>query len=377
MLRWLFVALLALHGAIHAIGVAKAFFGAEIAALSQPVTRGWGVVWLGGLLLLLATALLVGAHARGWWLVGSVALVVSQAAIASSWVDAKVGTIANVIVLLACVYGAASEGPTSFAAEYRRAVAQRTGDASPGPTPTQKAAPTTNVTEADVLRLPPPLQRFLRRAGVVGRPRVSGFHATWRGRIRSGPQDEWMSFTAEQHNFLGEPSRFFRMHATRAGLPVDVFHAFEGGAASMRVRLLSLFPLVEAQGAEMTRAETVTLFNDVALLAPSELVDPAITWELLDEHAVRGSYTAGRETIRAVLQFDEAGDLVDFVSDDRLATSPDGKAMVQTRWSTPILERKTFDGVTVIGRAEGRWHPDAGEFAYLEIELLELGTADR
>jgi len=364
MLRWLLVGLLIVHGTIHGIGVAKGLLAADVEALTLPISKPWGAVWLAALTATFATAALLAADARSWWIVGIVAALTSQAAISSSWADARFGTLPNVLLLAACVYGAASEGPTSFAAQYRYAVAQRSGQASPA----------TQVSEADVLRLPPPLQRFLHRAGVVGRPRVSQFRATWRGRIRSGPDDAWMEFTAEQNNFLREPSRFFWMHATRGGLPVDVYHAFERGAASMRVRLVSLFPLVEAHGEDMTRAETVTLFNDLALLTPSELVDPAITWEPVDERAVRGFYTAGSETISAVLRFDDDGDLVDFVSDDRLATSPDGKGMTRTRWSTPILERKTFDGVTVVGRAEGRWHPEGGEYAYLEIELLALRT---
>ena len=57
-----------------------------------------------------------------------------------------------------------------------------------------------------------------------------------------------MEFTAEQHNFLGEPARFFLMDARRGRLPVDVFHAFHDQSASMRVRLLSLIPLVDASG---------------------------------------------------------------------------------------------------------------------------------
>ena len=57
-----------------------------------------------------------------------------------------------------------------------------------------------------------------------------------------------MPFTAEQHNFPPDGARFFLMRAKRGGLPVDVFHAFHDGAASMRVRLLSFLPVVNASG---------------------------------------------------------------------------------------------------------------------------------
>ena len=301
---------------------------------------------------------------RVWWAVGLAAAIISQVVILSAWTDARFGTVANVLLLLGVVYGFASAGPLSFTAEYRRAIEAQLK------LPVESAT----VTNADLTRLPAPVQRFLRQAGVVGTRRVHHFKATWHGRIRQSGGDSWMKFTAEQHNFLRQPSRFFLMKATRGGLPVDVYHAFAGGAASMRVRLLSLFPIVNANGAELTRAETVTLFNDMALLAPGELVDPAIRWEPIDQRSARGFYTVGTNTISAVLHFNEADELVNFVSDDRLAASADGSTFVRQRWSTPVRARGRFGRVRVLTRGEGRWHSPEGDFAYLEIELLDLGV---
>lgn len=181
-----------------------------------------------------------------------------------------------------------------------------------------------------------------------------------------------MEFTAEQHNFLDEPSRFFLMDARRAGLPVDVLHVFQGDSATMRVRLLSVFQIVENAGPEMDQAETVTLFNDLCLFAPSALVDPSIRWEELDESSARAWYTVGDRTISAVLHFNEVGELVDFVSDDRLAASPDGKTFTPLRWSTPVSGYRDFGGRRVFSRGEGWWHPPEGAYAYIELELVEL-----
>ena len=66
---------------------------------------------VGGLLL---------ARVRWWWMVGALAVVVSQVVIVSSWADAKVGTVANVVLAAAVVYGWASQGPRGARAEYRR-----------------------------------------------------------------------------------------------------------------------------------------------------------------------------------------------------------------------------------------------------------------
>lgn len=359
------------HGLIHFMGFAKAFGLADLPQLAQPISVGMGIFWLAAGIVYLAAAAFLAWTPRYWWMVGLGAVVLSQIVIVSAWSDAKVGTIANLLVLAGAVFGFAAQGPLSFRTEYRREVGERLERTA--------SRPETNgalVTEADLAPLPEPVQRYLRLSGSVGKPRVHHFRATWRGRIRGTAQDPWMEFTAEQTNFLDEPSRFFLMNAKRGGLPVDVLHAFRDGSATMRVRLLSLVPLVKGSGPEFTRAETVTLFNDLCLLAPAALIDPAIRWEPIAARSVRGSYTVGANTVSAVLYFDEAGELVDFVSDDRLAMSSDGTQFTAQRWSTPVRDYQDLGGRRVMTHGAGRWHPPAGDFAYIELELVDLRIND-
>ena len=300
---------------------------------------------------------------RVFWLVGAGALVLSQVVIATAWTDAKLGTLANVLLLLGVVYGFASHGPVSLRAEYGEAV--RAGLA--------RAPAPRRVSENDLLGLPEPVQKYLRVTGSVGQPQVFSFRATWKGRIRGSASEPWMAFDAEQYNFYGSPpSRLFFMDATMKGLPVDVFHRFISDSATFRVRLLSAFTMVDAKGPEMNRAETVTLFNDLCLLAPAMLIDPSIQWETMDAHAARARYTRGTETISAELRFNEAGELVDFMSDDRLAASADGKSFTRQRWTTPVRAYRSFGNRRVSTVGEARWEAAAGAFAYGEFELVGI-----
>jgi hypothetical protein len=321
-----------------------------------------GVLWLLAALAMLTAAALLVAVPRLWWVAGLAAIVLSQIVIVSSWGDAKFGTIANVLVLVGVVYGFASEGPFSSRADYRHQVRQRL----------VQPASSSVVTEADLAALPEPVQRYVRLSGAVGQPRVHHFRARWRGRIRAGAADPWMPFTAEQYNFLDEPGRFFLMDARRGGLPVDVYHAFTPGAASMRVRVLSLVPIVNAAGPDLHKAEIVTILNDLSIMAPAALVDAPIRWDAVDARTARAAFTVGRTTVGAELIVNEAGELVDFMSDDRLAASPDGTTFTPRRWSTPLGEYHSFGRRRVATRAEGRWHPPEGAFAYLELDLLDL-----
>jgi len=361
MIRIGVAALFVLHGLIHLIGFAKAFGYADLPLLGHSISEPIGVLWLTAALLCLAAAVALFLVPRWWWVLGALAVVTSQVVIVTAWSDAMVGTIANLLLLMAVLYGFASRGPLSLRAEYEHHLEQV------WPWADQRV-----VTEADVATLPDPLQRYLRRADVVGQPRVNDFRATFTGRIRSGPDSAWMSFTADQLNVLDTPRRFFWMDARMKGLPVDVLHAFDDNGATMRVRLLSFRTMVDAKGAELTHAETVTLFNDMCVCAPGALVFADVTWEPIDEHRAVGSFTLGVNTITAELRFDDDGDLVDFVSDDRAAGSPAGNTFTRVRWTTPVSDYARVGPARVPTKAETRWHPDTGAWTYGEFKLTSL-----
>lgn len=355
--RWFLVGLVSVHGLIHLLGVAKGFGLAEVAALRTPIGPAMAWVWLLAAALMVATAVGL-ALGRGWWLVGPLAVLASQVAIVTSWSDAAFGTVPNVVLALVAAVGWFWRGPASFPARYRRATAGL-------------SIPSGGlVTENDLTSLPEPLACYLRRVGAVGKPRVTGFRATFHGRIRGGANDPWMPFTGEQVNtYAPSVTRHFLLDATMKGLPVDVLHELGNGRARMRARLLGVVPVADGSGRELDQAETVTLFNDLCLFAPSALLDAPVRWEPLDARRVRGTYTNGDHTVAAVLVFDELGDLVDFISDDRFMAGPAGTAPTLCRWSTPVFAYREQDGRRVCAGGEGRWHPASGSFTYLELQI--------
>lgn len=364
-MRWFLFVVLTLHGLVHLLGFTKAFGLAELAALTQPISRALGLLWLAAAVAMLVAAAAYLQNARWFWAIGTVALLLSQVALATAWRDARFGTAVNVVLLVVVVLRFASQGPFGLRAEYTQAVA----DCLARPIAADV------VHDGELQRLPPAVQRYLRLAGVIGRPRITSLRATWKGRMRAGAAEPWMTFRAEQHNFYGEPSaRLFFMDATMKHLPVDVFHRFLGSAATFRVRALSLFTMVDAKGPSMDRAETVTLFNDMCVLAPSTLLEPSVVWLAAEspDHTVPARFTRGAQTISATLSFNDAGELVDFVSDDRLAAAPDGKSFVQQQWQTPLSAYRDFGGRRVSTLDEARWNTPAGSYTYGEFELMAI-----
>lgn len=361
-MRGVLIAVLTLHALIHLMGVAKGFALAAVPQLSTPISRGAAVLWLAAALLGLAAAACVVAWPRGWWMVGAVAIVVSQAAILTAWPDARAGTLVNVALGVFVAGAALMHGPGSVRARFKIEAAAVL--AAP--------PPSRLVTDADLAPLPAPVRRYLRFAGVVGRPAVHSFRVRMRGRLRADPGARWMPFTADQVSTIAPPRRLFIMDATYLGVPVQAFHRLAGGHARMQVRAVGAVPIQDLAGDVLDRSEAVTFFNDLCLMAPAALIDPAITWTTLDDRRAGAAFTLGAQTIAATLHVDGEGRLCDFESEDRARTVPGSPAAERTHFTTPVTAYAGAGGAGRVARAEGRWHPAEGAFAYGEFEIVEL-----
>ena len=148
-LRWMVGVIVVLHGLIHSLGVAKGLGWGEVTQLTEPISTTMGVVWLAATALVVAAGAMLAVSARGWWGVGLVAAVVSQAVILSSWTDAKAGTLINIVLLVAGSYGFVSQRRSSLRTEYRHRVATALAE------PLHAGV----VVEADLMALPGPGSR--------------------------------------------------------------------------------------------------------------------------------------------------------------------------------------------------------------------------
>ncbi len=357
LLRWGVVALATVHGLIHVMASAVRFGWIEDADLSP---GGDGALWALAAVLLLATALLAAAATTVWWAVALTAVVVSQVVIVLSWTETSTGTLANVALLLAAGYALVHEGPGSFHAQWVRGTKATLAS--------ERNAPPI-VTQDDLDGLPEPLAAYIRKSGAIGRPRPERIYLEFHGRIRADRHGRWTSFAGRQVSTFGSnPQRWFILDATRGGLPVTVLHHYGNATASMRGKLLSLLTVLDASGPEMDRGETVTVFNDLVVLAPGAIPGAPVRWTQIDDDRVRGVFTLGPHSVSAELVFDAHHQLVDFLSHDRPRASADGTSFTEQKWSTPSPRPRMRDGRPGLS-GSARWCDDDGWFTYVEIDF--------
>lgn len=355
-MKFVFLALLAIHALLHLLGFLKAFELAALKALTQPVTKTAGLLWLVACFLFLFTLFMYLLRADAWvWLLLA-SIVVSQSLILFFWKDARFGTLANVALLLPLAMGIAS---LQFKNSYRADVRYNLQHNNPL---TEK-----RITEAELAALPLPVQRYLQYTGVVNQPRISNMYLVFEGEMRSRERD-WFPFRCEQYNFMEAPARLFFMEGQIGGLPVPGYHRYADGKASMDIRAGGLKRVAYERGAAMDKTETVTLFNDMCLMAPATLIDPRISWEPIDHNSVRASFTNQGITISAVLYFNAEGALIDFISNDRTDISSGSNYT----FSTPVQQYQQINGHKVPTYGEAIWHYPEGAFTYGKFRLKKV-----
>lgn len=360
-MKVLFLIIFAIHGLIHLAGFAKAFNLAELSQLTRFISKTAGIMWLLAALLFLSSMGLLVLKKPEWWMVAIVAVVLSQIIIIQSWTDAKYGTILNFIILLPIIVSFMNTLPSSFKNTYNTKVQIRLNAIDD----------TSFVSEEDIKHLPEPVSKYLHYVGAVGKRKVHNFRAVFHGRMKFKMESNWTDIYSRQYNFFDEPSRLFYIESKMFGIPFDGLHLYIGDSATMQIKVASIFKVVDAKGEKMNQSETVTMFNDMCLMAPATLIDKKIQWEKIDTHTAKAKFTNKSNTITALLYFNEEGGLINFISNDRYHSS-DGKAYNNYKWSTPVKNYIDIDGRKFPAFAEAIWHTPEGEFSYANFYIKEI-----
>jgi len=227
------------------------------------------------------------------------------------------------------------------------------------------------LTLEDIHPLPEPVQKYLMYVGALGKPMIQNIRVDFQGSMKRNRKSDWMAIHSQQYNFFEEPSRFFYIRAKMFGIPFDGLHVYTGNTATMQIKVASLFQVVDAKGEKMSHGETVTVLNDMCFMAPATLISKNIQWETIDSYTVKAEYTNDKITISAILTFNEKGELINFLSDDRYYCE-DGKTYLSYPWSTPIRNYIEIDGRKVPSYGEAIWHMPEGEFCYAKFDLKEI-----
>ena len=252
-------------------------------------------------------------------------------------------------------------GRRSFDRLVRHDVDTMLARATPDDSPT--------VTDGMLESLPPPVQRYLSYAGVVGKPVARTVHLAQSGRMRLGPGQPWLSLRAKQY-YSVQPPAFVWDGIVRAG-PVPIGRArdvYVDGKGSMLVKALSLFGVVDAQGEEIDQGAMMRYLSEMVWF-PSAFLLGNVSFEAVDEGSARVTLTDQGRTASGTLTIDPDGRLTGFVAQrHRMA----GGSLELETWWTPVTEYGERAGLRLPVRGKAVWRLADGDFEYIDVRVDEL-----
>ncbi len=223
----------------------------------------------------------------------------------------------------------------------------------------------------ETAHLPACVQKYLEYTGAIGKSKPQNVCIGFDAEMYRKPGDKPMKSHSLQYNFYGNYSRLFLMKASKMGIPFRALHIYKNEQAIFQVKVAEMFKVVDLSGEELTTAETVTLLNDMCIFAPGCLVDKRLAWTEIDSLSAKVTLTNGKYIVSAILYFNESGELINFMSDDRSALQDDG-TVKKFRWTTPVSNYKEFDGRKIPTEGKTIWHYPEGEFTYGVFTLKSI-----
>ncbi|MFZ4401391.1 MAG: DUF6544 family protein [Bacteroidales bacterium] len=236
---------------------------------------------------------------------------------------------------------------------------------------TQPLKAENTLSKEETTHLPACLQKYLNYTGAIGKSKPQNVCIEFDAEMYRKPGDKPMKTHSVQYNFYGNYSRLFLMKASKMGIPFRALHLYINEQAIFQVKVAEMLKVIDIKGEELTTAETVTLLNDMCIFAPGCLVDKRLSWSEIDSLSTKVTLTNGKYVVSAILYFNESGELINFMSDDRSALQDDG-TIQKFRWTTPVSNYKEFDGRKIPAEGKTIWHYPEGEFTYGVFTLKSI-----
>jgi len=350
--------LIALHGIIHLFGFFKAFGISEFNAISQPVSKTFGVFWGLAFLLFAITIVLMFMHSDYWWLGGFLAVGLSQILVFNYWSDAKFGTIANAIILLAIIIGYANFNLKNKINRERQVLFENS------------QVKEEVITEKTLQDLAPIVRKWLTGSGVIGKRVISNVFLIQELQLKMNPeQTSWNKGTATQL-FTIEPPAFNWHMETHMNVVLSVSgnDIFEAGQGGMTIKLLSLFPVATVQNDEKINQATLQRYLAEMVWFPSAALSPYITWEAIDDHAARAIMDYNGTKGSGEFYFDKDGNFEKFVS----LRYRDARDAEPTKWIVSATKIEERNGIKTPIECEASWELEQGAWTWLKLKITDI-----
>lgn len=351
--------IICLHGLIHSLGFIKGFGIKEVKELTMPISKPMGVLWLSAAILILIYGVLYFNQNKYAWLLGFLAVFLSQILIFIFWKDARFGTIPNLILLILSII---SLGEFQFnkliQTETKAIIAQNHFDDH------------RIVTSEDLQDLPAPVRTWLDHSGIIGQRFIALGKVVQEAELKMQiDQDNWMDAEAVQYTTIDTPAFIWTVNAKgNTFLKFVGRDKFVSGRGEMLIKLHSLVNVVNEKGSQLDEGSAQRYLGEMVWF-PSLALSPYITWQEVDSHTAIAEFDYQGKKVNGTFTFNDKGDFVKFSTLRFMGNSPDAKRF---EWVLSVLEYDTFNGIRVPSYMTATWKLDNKDWTWLKLRIIDI-----
>ncbi len=197
--------------------------------------------------------------------------------------------------------------------------------------------------------LPAPARRYLEQAIAPGTLLASAVRLWMHGEIKL--DKKWHPFKGEEVIYWNR-GMIWRATTWMQALPIWGADRIVDGVGEMQWKILGLFPVMQASGADLTRS-SVGRVQVESMWLPSVLCNPGISWMELNASQVQATFIALGESAKLTLTVNNQG-VLEQIKIDRWG-NPGGGAFQYSDFGGIVEAIGTFDGYTIPTRLRAGW----------------------
>ena len=341
------------------MGFLKAYGLANFNQLTQFISKPLGLVWLLISFLFISIAVLILLKREWWPYVGLIAVLLSQILIIIYWKDAKFGTLANIIILMASLIGYGEF-------QFNRMVCNESQEILKNLNLEQSI----HIKEDDIKHLPTIIQKWLTSSGILENDRAVSVRLFQEGEMKTSPDGKWMAFTANQYFNCAHPSFVWKTRVKP--LPLTFMNGRDkliNGEGQMLIKLFSIITVVNERRNEKINAASTQRYLAEMCWFPSAAINDYMTWEVIGPTTTKAILTIDGKSVSGIFKFSNEGKPLSFETERYYGSGEDA---ILEKWLIEMVDYKEFNGIKIPYKCKVTWKLNAGDFNWLNLEITAL-----
>ena len=223
----------------------------------------------------------------------------------------------------------------------------------------------------DLEGLPEPVQRYFKYALRDGQEHIRFVRLKQVGEFRMKENQPWMPIKAEQYFTTKDPTFIWRVKLAMAPfIWIEGRDMYYQGRGNMLIKVLSTITVADAVGSEMDISSLIRFLAEAPWFPTALLPSDYLEWKEIDSNSARAVIKDNGYTASGIFTFNEKGEIIKFVTNDRYMES-DGKYFKE-QWAGYYRNYQEIEGMKIPIEGEVEWNLSDRDLPYAKLKITDI-----